>query len=41
MIVAKNLEMHMYSVVAVSPSLVSSFTVIGGCKKNTKESIRR
>ena len=29
------------SVVAVSPSLVSSFTVIGGCKKNVKESIRR
>ena len=28
-------------VVAVSPSPVSSFTVIGGCMKNLKELIRR
>ena len=35
------LVVGVYSVVAVSPSLVSSFTVIGGGSVNLKESIRR
>ena len=35
------LVVGVYSVVAVSPSLVSAFTVIGGDNKNLKESIRR